>query len=161
MYPDVQFTPSVQRNGVKRKEKEKRKQSHQEKQKNHTHVKKVEHSSVFPFGIYWWALKNPKNQNFEKMKKNCWRYHHFTHVYQKPQSYEVQFLRYGVRQFFLVIFGHFLPLFSPLPNNPENQNFEKMKKASGDVIILNLCNKKHNHMMYAYSDMECDRQLSF
>ena len=90
------------------------------------------------------------------MKKNCWRYHHFTHVYQKPQSYEVQFLRYGVRQFFLVIFGHFLPLFSPLPNNPENQNFEKMKKASGDVIILNLCNKKHNHMMYAYSDMECD-----
>ena len=91
-----------------------------------------------------------------KKKKNCWRYHHFTHVYQKPQSYEVQFLRYGVRQFFLVIFGHFLPLFSPLPNNPENQNFEKMKKASGDVIILNLCNKKHNHMMYAYSDMECD-----
>ena len=46
-----------------------------------------------------------------------------------------------------------------LPNNPENQNFEKMKKASGDVIILNLCNKKHNQMMYAYSDMECDRQF--
>ena len=38
-----------------------------------------------------------------------------------------------------------------------------MKKASGDVIILNLCNKKHNQMMYAYSDMECDRHnfLSF
>ena len=48
-----------------------------------------------------------------------------------------------------------------LPNNPENQNFEKMKKASGDVIILNLCNKKHNQMMYAYSDMECDRQFFF
>ena len=32
-----------------------------------------------------------------------------------------------------------------------------MKKAPGDVIILNLCNKKHDHMMYAYSDMECDR----
>ena len=117
-------------------------------------MRKVGHTSEFPFGIYWWTLKNLKNQNFEKMKKNCWRYHHFTHVYQKPQSYEVQFLRYGVRQFFLVIFGHFLPLFSPLPNNPENQNFEKMKKASGDVIILNLCNKKHDHMMYAYSDME-------
>ena len=124
-------------------------------------MKKVEHTSEFPFGIYWWTLKNPKNQNFEKMKKNCWRYHHFTHVYQKPQSYEVQFLRYGVRQFFLVIFGHFLPLFSPLPNNPENQNFEKMKKASGDVIILNLSNNKHNHMMYAYSDMECNRQFFF
>ena len=49
------------------------------------------------------------------------------------------------------------------PYNPENQNFEKMKKASGDVIILNLCNKKHDQMMYAYSDMECNRHnfLSF
>ena len=27
-------------------------------------------------------------------------------------------------------------------NNPEKLNFEKMKKAFGDVIILNLCNKK-------------------
>ena len=39
--------------------------------------------------------KNPKNQYFEKMKKQFWKYHHFTHVYQKPQSYEVR--RYGVR----------------------------------------------------------------
>ena len=46
----------------------------------------------------------------------------------------------------------------PQPNNPESQNFENMKKASGDVIILTLCNKKHNKMMYAYSDMECNRQ---
>ena len=30
-----------------------------------------------------------------------------------------------------------------------------MKKTSVHVIILNLCNKKHDHMMYAYSDMEC------
>ena len=43
--------------------------------------------------------------------------------------------------------------------NPQNQNFEKMKKAAGDVIILNLCNKRHNHMMHNYSDMECDRQF--
>ena len=33
-----------------------------------------------------------------------------------------------------------------------------MKKTSGDVIILNLCNKKHDHM-YAYSDMEYDRPI--
>ena len=31
-----------------------------------------------------------------------------------------------------------------------------MEKASGDVIIVNLCNKKHDQMMYAYSDMERD-----
>ena len=49
----------------------------------------------------------------------------------------------------------------PAPNNPENQHFEKMKKkkkkkASGDVIILNLHYKKHEQMMYVYSDMECN-----
>ena len=63
---------------------------------------------------------------------------------------------------FFVILSHLLPFYSPpplLPNYPENQNFEKMKKASGDVIILNLSNNKHNHMMYAYSDMECNRQF--
>ena len=65
---------------------------------------------------------------------------------------------------FFVTLGHFFALLTPSPpNNPDNQNFEKMKKASGDVIILNLCNKKHDHMMYVYSDMECDRHnfLSF
>ena len=79
------------------------------------------------------------------MKKNCWRYHHLTQVYQKPQSYEVQDSRYrdtefpeiGSETIFFVILGP--------PNNSENQNFEKMKKASGDVIILNLCNKKQSN----------------
>ena len=105
------------------------------------------------------------------MKQNCWRHHHYTHVDQKPQSYEVQFLGHGVRQFLLSFWAIFNPhppprLDPPLQRkNPENQNFEKMKKASGDVIIsnLNLRNKKHNKMMYAYSDMECNRHnlLSF
>ena len=71
---------------------------------------KVGHTSEFPFGIYCWTLKNQKNQNFENMKKKSWRYHHFTHVYQKLESYELEFLRYRVRQMFLVIWGHFLPL---------------------------------------------------
>ena len=122
-----------------------------------TRVKKVGHTSEFPFGTYWWTLKNLKNQNFEKMKKNCWRYHHFPHC-TKPQSYEVQFLRYRTKQNFFCHFGQFFALLPPShpPNNPENQNFEKMKKASGDAIILTLCNKKHNHMMYAYPDTEYD-----
>ena len=54
---------------------------------------------------------------------------------QKPHSYDVQFLRYRVRETeFFVILGHFLP-FEP-PNDPENQNFEKMKKVPGDIILL-------------------------
>ena len=97
------------------------------------------------------------------MKKNYWRNHHFTHVYQKPQSCDVQFLRYRVRQIILGFWAIFYLLHPPPPNNPENQNFQKMKKASGDVIILNSFNKKHNQIMYAYSDMESERHnfLSF
>ena len=51
----------------------------------------------------------------------------------------------------------------PPPNNSEKQSFGKMQKKIGDVIIVNLYNKKHDHMMYGYSDMECDRYnfLSF
>ena len=67
---------------------------------------------------------------------------------------QVQSLRYGVTQSFCHL-GPSFALYHP-PNTPEDQNFEKKKKASGDVIILNLCNKKHNQMMYAYSDMEYD-----
>ena len=98
--------------------------------------------------------KTSKIRFLKKQKK-------ITNMYQKPQSYKVQFLRYGVRQFFYH-FGAFFALYL-LPNNPENQHFEKMKKASGYVITSNLCNKNHNQMIYAYSDMECSRHnfLSF
>ena len=37
--------------------------------KNHRYDKGGTHLSEFPFRIYWWTLKNPKNQTFEKMKK--------------------------------------------------------------------------------------------
>ena len=68
------------------------------------------------------------------MKRICWRYYHFTQVYHKPQSY----MMYSSRE------------------TERKTKFWKSKKASGDVIILNLYNKKHNQM-YAYSDMEWGR----
>ena len=47
------------------------------------------------------------------------------------------------------IFSHFGPFFALLPpNNPENPNFEKMKKTPGDIIILHKCTTNDNHMMY-------------
>ena len=46
------------------------------------------------------------------------------------------------------IFCHFGQFFAHLTRkNPKNQNFEKMKKAPGD-IILQKCTKDEDHMLY-------------
>ena len=103
------------------------------------------------------SINNPKNQNFEKIKKSMeilfytcvpqmicatfcatfcpftpliiqkikiwkkWkkqnkRYYHSAHEYDKLRSYDVWFLRYGVRQtkFFLIL-DHFCPFVPPPP----------------------------------------------
>ena len=74
-------------------------------------------------------LKNPKIKIF-KNGKIYWRYHHFTHVHHKSQSYDVQFLRYG--QNFFAILGHLLPFTShPTPQPPPNNselNIKILKK---------------------------------
>ena len=46
-----------------------------------------------------------------------------------------------MRHDFFDILGDFLPLYPPPPNNPENQNLEKMREASRDLIILHKCIK--------------------
>ena len=55
----------------------------------------------------------------------------------------------------------FLPFYPP--NNPKKQNFEKMKKTPGDIIILHMFTINDNHMMHGSWDMKLDRQnfLSF
>ena len=51
-------------------------------------------------------------------------------------------------------FGHFGQFFALLGgNNPKNQNFEKMKKVPGDIIILHKCTKNHDHMLHCSLDM--------
>ena len=60
---------------------------------------------------------------------------------------------------FFVILGHLLP-FDP-PNNPKDQNFEKIKKLPRNIIILHLCATNDDHMMYDFWDMECYRQNFF
>ena len=59
-----------------------------------------------------------------------------TLVYHKWQSYEIISC---LTEFFVTI---------PFPNNPENQNFEKMKKTPEDIIILHMSTINQNHMMY-------------
>ena len=56
-----------------------------------------------------------------------------------------------------VIIFHFGPLFALLsPTSPKNQNFEKMKKIPGDIIILDMCSKNYDQMMYSPWDMVRD-----
>ena len=94
----------------------------------------------------------------------------------------------------LLSFCHFLPFDSP--NNPKNQNFEKIKKplhilsfytceppmtitlciiseissatdgtfwkkTPGDIINIHICTINKNHMIYGCWDMECNRQIFF
>ena len=57
--------------------------------------------------------------------------------------------------------SHFLSLFAP-PKNPKNQNFEKMEKIGGDIIILHKCNKNHSHMRYGLKiQSEADRCFNY
>ena len=39
----------------------------------------------------------PRKSKFWKHENNAWRYYHFTHAYHKWLSYEVWFLRFGIR----------------------------------------------------------------
>ena len=49
----------------------------------------------------------------------------------------------------VIVIFHFGLHFSLLPpNSAKNEGFKKMKKMSGEIIILHKCTKDHNHMLY-------------
>ena len=115
-------------------------------------VQQTEFFVILDCFLPFYPLNNLKNQNFEKLKKNAWKYYHFTHRYHKWQSCDVWFLRYEAwRTEFFVILDCFLPFYPT--NNSKNRNFEKLKKVPGDIIILHKCTKNHDHMLYCSWDM--------
>ena len=63
------------------------------------------------------------------------------------------------------MFYHFGPFFGlSLPDDPETQNFEKLKKTLGDIIFCAVCTKKAKNdsdMVYGSWDIECSRQKFF
>ena len=98
----------------------------------------------------------PRKSKFWKNEKNKWTYYHFTNVYHKWQSHDVWLLRYGVPQTeFFVILDHFCYFTPPPPNSPKNQNYKK--KKPGDIIILYICTKNYDQMMYSSWNMVRDR----
>ena len=71
-------------------------------------------------------------------------------MYQKPQSFEVWFLRQSETDRFCP-FGPFFGLLTP--KQPRKSKFWKNENAYEDVIILYMCTKNHNHMVYTSWDM--------
>ena len=123
---------------------------------DHDRQKNVCHFRLFSALL----LLKPRKSKFCKKEKNAWRYHHFTQVYHKCQSYDAWFLRYEVQQTnFFVILSHFLPFYHN--NNPNNQNFDKLKKMPGYIIILHRCTKNHDHREYCSWYMAHDGLLFF
>ena len=70
-------------------------------------------------------------------------------------NHDVWFLSYGVqRTEFFVILDHFFPFYPP--NETKNQNFEKMKNKTADIINLHKDTKNYNHMLHYSWDTVLD-----
>ena len=92
------------------------------------------------------------------MKKNPWRYYHFTYVHHTWLSYYVLFLRYGARRTeFFVILDHFSP-FTLLITKKIKVTlwFLKIKNTHGDTIILQKYTTNHDHMIHCSWDKTRD-----
>ena len=74
-------------------------------------------------------LKPPKIKILTN-EKICWRYHYFTNVYQKSQSWCTVLDMQNETGRIFCHFGCFFALLHtpPTPNNPKNINFEKNEK---------------------------------
>ena len=118
--------------------------------------------AILPISLPPTPLKYQKAKLW-KTEESAWRYYYFTHVYPKWQSYNVWFLRHWAQQTgFFVILDHFLPFYwsaSPPLQNTKKQNYEKLKKEPGDIIILHTCTINDSHTMYDSWDIEHNRQI--
>ena len=97
---------------------------------------------------------NPDNQNVEKAPGDIIILNKCTinDNHKIYGSWDIKCTRQNV----FVILGHYLPYY-PF-NSLKNENFKKMKKkTSGDIIILHMCTKNHDHMLFCSWDMACDR----
>ena len=99
----------------------------------------------------------PRKSKFWKNEKITWIYYHFTYVYHKWPSYNAWFLRYRAQKTeFFVILNHFLQFYPS--KNLLNQNFWKIEKRLGYIIILQRCTINDSCMKYGSWDMEHNRQ---
>ena len=101
---------------------------------------------------------NPENQNFKigKIPEDITMLHIRTINHTMYGSWDIERNRHIFLSFWTVFCT-----FTPHPMDPENWNFEKMKKTPKDIIILQMCTINNSHMMYGSRDMECNGQNFF
>ena len=100
--------------------------------------------TIFHFGPFFCPLTARKIKILKKLKEP-WRYHHFTYVYQKLWSDDVQILRYGSWQMYnyFSFWATFCP-FTPLAIQTINI-LKKWKNAW-----------KYHHFTYVYQKLWLD-----
>ena len=114
--------------------------------------------------FHFWSLfallspQKPRIQNFEKMKKKLGDIiflHKSIKNYDQMMcsSWDMVCNRYNCYFSFWTIFYPFNPATAK-----KNQNFEKMKKKHGHIIILHTCTKNYEQMMYGSWDMLHNRR---
>ena len=116
----------------------------------------MEHDRQFFVILDYFLPFYPKQpQKLWKIKKNSWKYYHFTYVYHEWQPYDVWLLWYREWQTeFFNILDHFLPFHLPPPtNNTKNKHFEKLKNTPEDIITFHKSTKNHDHMLHCSWDM--------
>ena len=101
---------------------------------------------------------SPKKKNLQKMKQTSGDIiilHKRTKNYDQMMysSWDMVGGRFNCYISFWAIFPL---LYTPLKAK-KNQNFEKMKKMPGDIIILDTYTKNYDQKMYSSWDMLCDR----
>ena len=119
-------------------------------------VRQTEFFVILDCFLSFYSPCNPKNQNFEKMKKTARDIIilHKCTINDNHMLYSFWDMKCDRQNLlsFWTVFCHFTHR-----NNMKNQNFKKLKKIPGDIIILQKCIKNHDHMLYCSLDMACNR----
>ena len=120
-------------------------------------VRQTELFDILGHFLSFYPNNNPENQNFEKMEKKpedtillhkCNINHdHMLYCFWDTMCADVIFIFH---------FGLFFQSFTP--QQPTKSKLKKWEKnRPGDIIILHMCAKHYDHMMYGSSDMVCNR----
>ena len=111
---------------------------------------------IFGYFLPFYLLNSPKTHNLEKVKQHPGDViilHKCTENYDQMMYGSWDMVHDGCNYWsFWAIFCPFIPLTAR-----KIKIIKKTKKTPGDIIILDLCTKNYDQMMYSSWDMVCDK----